>query len=295
MIINVCWRRKDSEIDAEPCVIRDVIELSEGEYSRFSQNLLDDYDFISEHQDAMFYLDGQDYALLVLGEGQNDGILVSSEGSNYARYSAFIPNAREIIGNDIRQLADYCIREGTRNTDDGSWAVACDDLAYHFDQTIVSGRNGFGKLLEKELRKRDEINELIMTEDCIEMTYHMEYCPKCQQGGIEGALSLMSLIGCNLYDVHLCDSEEDHELATVTELNPDTLTEEGKKEWADVLGAKVTRIFEGTYGVQIEVTGCAAERLRDFSFMLAGYCSAEDYDRWVNSDDRTMAFEQTMS
>ena len=115
MIINVCWRRKDKEIEAEPCVIQDVIELSESEYSRFYQNLLDDYDFIAEHQDAMFHEKGQDHALLVLGESQTDGILIRSEGTNYARYSAFIPNARELIQSDIKQLADYCIREGTEN------------------------------------------------------------------------------------------------------------------------------------------------------------------------------------
>ena len=93
MKMNVCWRRKDTQIETDPCVIQDVIELPESEYARFYQNLLDDYDFIAEHQDAMFYKDGQEHALLVLGEGQKDGILVSSEGTNYARYSSFIPHA----------------------------------------------------------------------------------------------------------------------------------------------------------------------------------------------------------
>ena len=59
MKMNVCWRRKDTQIETDPCVIQDVIELPESEYARFYQNLLDDYDFIAEHQDAMFYKDGQ--------------------------------------------------------------------------------------------------------------------------------------------------------------------------------------------------------------------------------------------
>ena len=46
-------------IETDPCVIQDVIELPESEYARFYQTLLDDYDFIAEHQDAMFYKDGQ--------------------------------------------------------------------------------------------------------------------------------------------------------------------------------------------------------------------------------------------
>lgn len=298
MKMNVCWRRKDTQIEADACVIQDVIELPENEYAFFYQNLMREYDFIAEHQDAMFYKDGWDHALLVLGENQKDGILVSSEDTNYARCSAFIPNAREIVKNDIRQLTDYCIREGTANSEDGSWAVTYEELSCHFDKAAVSSQNGFGKLLKEELQQREEINELIMTEDCIEMTYHMEYCENCQQGGLTGAMNLFSLMGCNLYDVHLCDSDEDHELATVVELNQNTLTEDGKRDWSDVLNAKVTQIYEGTFGVQIGLTGCPAERLRDFSFMLAGHCSAEDYDRWVNSGEpeqsQTDEPEQTM-
>ena len=140
-----------------------------------------------------------------------------------------------------------------------------------FQSVMPSGWNAFG------------------TEDCIEMTYHMEYCENCQQGGLEGAMNLFSLMGCNLYDVHLCDGDEDHELTTVVELNQDTLTEDGRREWSDVLNAKVTSIYEGHYGVQIGLTGCPAERLRDFSFMLAGHCPAEDYDRWVNSGEQEQA------
>jgi len=192
MKMNVCWRRKDTQIETDPCVIQDVIELPESEYARFYQNLLDDYDFIAEHQDAMFYKDGHEHALLVLGEGQKDGILVSSEGTNYARYSSFIPHAREIVQDDIRRLADYCIREGTANSEDGSWAVTYEELSCHFDEAAVSSQNGFGKLLKEELRQREEIKELIMTEDCIEMTYHMEYCENCQQGALEGAMNLFS-------------------------------------------------------------------------------------------------------
>lgn len=42
-----------------------------------------------------------------------------------------------------------------------------------------------------------------MTEDNIEMTYHLEYCPACNQGGASGMGSVFSLLGCNIYDDHL--------------------------------------------------------------------------------------------
>ena len=34
----------------------------------------------------------------------------------------------------------------------------------------------------------------------IEMTYPLEYCPNCPQGSIVGALNLVSLMDCNIYD-----------------------------------------------------------------------------------------------
>ena len=94
-------------------------------------------------------------------------------------------------------------------------------------------------------------------------------------------MTVFSLMGCNLEDVHLVDNDEEHDLATIVELNQNTLTEQGKKDWADVLSAKVERIYEGDYGVQIAVSGCDPQRLEDFSKMLAGYCTVDDFNRWV--------------
>lgn len=101
----------------------------------------------------------------------------------------------------LKQLADYAVREGTAHTTDGRWSVSYNELYYHFGEDITDS-NENGKLLKEELRQREEINELIMTEDAIEMTYHLEHCPNCQQGGIAGALHMVSLMGCNIYDEH---------------------------------------------------------------------------------------------
>lgn len=102
-----------------------------------------------------------------------------------------------ISSSDLKRLADYAIGEGVENTEDGHWAVTYDELFYHFGVN-VSDTNENGKLLEKELRQREEINELIMTEDCIEMTYHLEYCENCQGD----PASLLSVLGCNLTEDH---------------------------------------------------------------------------------------------
>ena len=107
------------------------------------------------------------------------------------------------VGEDmLKKLTNYCVNEGTEHSEDGNWAISYNELYYHFG-VDVNDTNGNGKALADELKKRDEIAELIMTEDCIEINFHLQYCENCQNGN---PASVLSLIGCNIYDEHL-----DHE------------------------------------------------------------------------------------
>ena len=101
----------------------------------------------------------------------------------------------------LNRIARYCATSGAQNTTDGRWSITYDELSHHFgvDKNDI---NGNAQLLADALNQQEEINDLMMTEDCIEMTYHMEHCPLCRQGGIEGALALTSVIGCNITDEH---------------------------------------------------------------------------------------------
>lgn len=200
------FRRKESAIQQDECEIAKVVELSREDFHNFKNNLLNDYDFISENSDLMCVdKSGTTHCILVLGDDYDEGILVNSEGSSYARYSALLPNARSFIE---------------------------------------------------------------------------------QQMGQEAKMTLWQLMSCGLEDVHLVDTEEEHDLATIVELSQGTLSVTGRSAWSDVLNAKVESIYNGYYGTQIAVSGCDPQRLADFSFMLAGHCDAEDYDTWVNKHDQ---------
>ncbi len=77
--------------------------------------------------------------------------------------------------------------------------------------------------------------------------------------------------------LHLVHDEIDYGLPhTIVELDGTTLTVAGKEAWADVLDAKVVRVFRGYSGQKMELSGVKASRLEAFSAMLAGYCSMED-------------------
>ena len=212
MQINAAMRVKQEAIIEQPCIIADIMELPESEYASLYQNLLKDRGCFSGMKNMDTEFDGQRCCVLVLGEGQEDGILVDTQGTAYARLSAFIPNARTLVKVHTRELANYVISEGTQHTEDGRWSNTYEELYHHFG-AYITDTNGNGRLLKAELERRAEINELIMTEDCIEVAYHLEYCDHCQEGGMEGAASLLGLMGCNIYDEH--DSMDDDPVQTM--------------------------------------------------------------------------------
>ena len=87
-------------------------------------------------------------------------------------------------------------------------------------------------------------------------------------------------------NIHLVHTEVDNVPHTIAELDSGTLTEAGKKAWADVLNAKVERVYQGLYGLQMELSGVKPGRLEAFSGMLGGYCSEQEYETWVNEPER---------
>lgn len=210
MELNASLRRRDTEIEAQSCRIEDIVELGESEYASLYQNLMRDRDYIAGRSGLMGYRDGVHHCILALGENQADGILIQSDGMPYADRYAFIPCARELVNTHIRQLANYVVSESTAHSEDGTWSISYEELYQHFGANITD-TNGNGKLLQKELQQREETNELLMTEDCIEMTCHLEYCENCRQGGMAGAMSLLSLMGCNLNDAHSQDEASEYD------------------------------------------------------------------------------------
>ena len=98
-------------------------------------------------------------------------------------------------------------------------------------------------------------------------------------------LTLGDLIqSVKLSSVHLVHDEAEIDLATVEDLSDAMLTSEGKGAWSDVLNAKVTEIYNGYYGIQIQCSGVDEQRLADFSQALAGNWSAEECDKWFDYD-----------
>ena len=101
MIIQAELRRKQSEYEGEPCSVDKVIELPALRFQQFSRALLADYDFIAENKTAIRHDTDSRHCLLILDADGTDGFLVDPQGYNYARYSAFVPNARSLLTPDM--------------------------------------------------------------------------------------------------------------------------------------------------------------------------------------------------
>lgn len=112
MVINVQLRSKQEEIQPVRCAIACVVELSNVEFYDFQFNPLKDHDFIREHlpdlkTDEFHAIP----CMLVLGDGVDDGILVDPQGYDYARYTAYIPMARQLFQNEQTETEDNTVEE----------------------------------------------------------------------------------------------------------------------------------------------------------------------------------------
>ena len=101
MIIRAELKRKQSEYKGEACAVDKVIELPAQRFRQFSRALLVDHDFIAENKSTIRNGTDSRHCLLILDADGTDGFLVDPQGYNYARYSAFVPNARSLLTPDI--------------------------------------------------------------------------------------------------------------------------------------------------------------------------------------------------
>ena len=121
LITKAIFGRKISEFELQNCVIEGIELMNGNEFEEFSKNLLEDRDFIIERKEEM-YRDsmGQIHGLLALDMEGGDGILIDSQGHDYARYTAFMPNIKAYIEEQISIAAEQIIKEAAENPGDAA-------------------------------------------------------------------------------------------------------------------------------------------------------------------------------
>jgi len=92
-----------SDRPADRFKVEKIIELTPEQFLHFSSNLLSDSPFIAQNKDCMWHDKGDQcwHCLLVRSAGVSEGILVESEGYDYARYCAVVPDCGKLDLRDI--------------------------------------------------------------------------------------------------------------------------------------------------------------------------------------------------
>lgn len=175
MNLKAKFHCKDTEIDVKLCTVEKVIELSENEYLHFYHNLLENCSFLKENADLMYQdTDGIRHCLLVLGENQDDGILIDAQGYDYARYTAYLPNARNIavqmqypslnaFENEMHWLADKYVQKALNGQLDCQYRIDFDEV-----RNLCRHSEFNEELFMDMLSDRDEINDVELLDDgCI--------------------------------------------------------------------------------------------------------------------------------
>ena len=92
MKTKAMFLHKLPEMKTLDCEIEKVVNLSTSEYAAFYQQLLGNYDFITENDGIMGMKDGTAHCILVMSEELDEGILVNSSGCGFARSVSYFPN-----------------------------------------------------------------------------------------------------------------------------------------------------------------------------------------------------------
>ena len=221
MQAKAIFQRKEACFEPSECEIEKVIHLSDSDFARFQQTLLDNYDFLREHADLMRVEGSVTHCLLVVGESFEDGILVNSEGSDYARYAAYFPNAKSYLltqgqtqqveqtkapveaaspsvvggvsaallayGEKMKKILDHVIDQALDDHDQSAYIISLPQVRETFDNDIIDD-----DLFTAMLRERPEIVDMDV----------------CDGGDIMVVLSLESIIEHDLSKMRVLTQQD---------------------------------------------------------------------------------------
>ena len=104
LVLNANMICKADRFIPKKCAVEKVIEVSDSEFRTFIENQMKRNYYLPQYKDLMGYYDDSYHGVMFVNMENGDGLLVNSEGYDYARYSQYIPNARGII-RDFEQTA----------------------------------------------------------------------------------------------------------------------------------------------------------------------------------------------
>ncbi len=137
LVLNANMICKADRFNLEKVAVEKVIEVSDTEFKKFIKKPMERNYYLPQYKELMGYYDDTYHGVLFVNRESGDGLLVNSEGYDYARYSQYIPNARGIIHEHEQSLAlddlkihmDCCIdRWLKQSADESEFSISLTDL-----------------------------------------------------------------------------------------------------------------------------------------------------------------------
>lgn len=97
-MLNTSLERKPTELAVKGCIIEKAIPVSHRKFEAITKAPLRGEPLIAENKDIMYFDSKYNmyHCLLIYDKDFGDGIVVNSEGSDYARYAQYVPQAKVI-------------------------------------------------------------------------------------------------------------------------------------------------------------------------------------------------------
>ena len=97
LTLNINLVGKEPCHEPDKCVVEKAIPITPSEFKNINSKLLGPNYYISKYKELMLEADGINHCILLYDKSSGDGLLVNSEGCGYARYSQYIPHAKDIV------------------------------------------------------------------------------------------------------------------------------------------------------------------------------------------------------
>lgn len=183
MIIEAPLYYKATDLQSERCQVDEVVTLGHWQFEYLKNCTLDDFDFIEKLRDKLPVTnDNTRHCVMALDETGDDGILIDPQCYNYPRYSAYIPNAKQML-----QMKQYpCLQAFNRDMMDTVEEVtqlavnSQQDGEFHSDLSDIE--NGFQPnvldkiLLSDMLNDRPEFKSVEYADGELNAVIADEYC-----------------------------------------------------------------------------------------------------------------------
>ena len=149
MIIETPLQYKATDLQTERCQVDEVVTLGHWQFEYLKNCTSDDFDFIAELRDKLPVTnDNTRHCILALDEAGDDGILIDPQGYSYPRYSAYVPNAKQLLAmeqypsllayvQDMMDVVEEVTQLAVNSQENGEFHSDLSDIEIDFQPNVL--------------------------------------------------------------------------------------------------------------------------------------------------------------